>query len=113
MKKILVICLLFGIFSCQKQDTSSKRLSKTELAVALGVKEESLFTDEKTRSEFEENGGIYLKFKTLEEANQYLSKIQKKSDSLTKANSALKKKIDSIFKLGNVKVIKSESSDLP
>ncbi len=98
MKKILILCLFLGLFSCQEQDTSSKKLSKAELAVVLGVKEEWLSTDEKTKYEFEKNGGTYLKFKTVEEAKDYLSKIIKESDSLTKANSVLMKKIDSIFR---------------
>lgn len=94
MKKILILCLFLGLFFCQEQDTSSKKLSKAELAVALGVKEEWLSTDKKTKYEL----GTYLKFKTLEEAKEYLSKIIKESDSLTKVNSILIKKMDSIFK---------------
>ncbi len=108
MKKILILCLFLGLFSCKKQDTSSKKLSKSELAVALGVKEEWLSTDKKTKYEFEENGGTYFKFKTVEEAKEYLSKIIKESDSLTKVNSVLIKKMDSIFKTKNVKEIESD-----
>lgn len=96
--------MILGFFSCQKEDVCSKRLDKSELANALGVGEESLFLDEKTRYEFEKNGGVYLKFNTLEEAKRYLSELNN-FDSFTKVNATFKKKIDSVFNIADVKKV--------